>query len=107
VNRKRLIRTAAYIRRDEMALKLLEKFGGENFGENRLRIVWSPALPQDIARQISSEQTLVQTGIHSRRRAMDEMGIADPEQEFSRWLEEREAILKMNQIFNARWKAGE
>lgn len=27
---------------------------------------------------------------------MDEMGIADPEAEFKHWLEEREAILRMN-----------
>jgi hypothetical protein len=32
---------------------------------------------------------------------MDEMGIMDPDEEFTRWLEEREKILKMNQEFRA------
>jgi len=105
VRRKRIIRTAVYNRRNEMILKLLEKYQGVlqlKDGENRLRVVWGPVLPQDISRQISNEQILVQTGIHSRRRAMDDMGIRDPEYEFKRWLEERETILKMNRELNAR-----
>ena len=32
---------------------------------------------------------------------MDEMGIMDPEEEFTRWLEERKKILQMNQEFRA------
>src|SRR3972149_4214800 len=35
-----------------------------------------------------SEQILVASGIHSRRRAMAELGMEDPEAEFQRWLEE-------------------
>jgi hypothetical protein len=107
VRRKRIIRTAVYNRRNEMILKLLEKYQGEKFGDNYLRVVWGPVLPQDIARQVNSEQILVQTGIHSRRRAMDEIGIRDPEYEFKRWLEEREAILRMNKELNARSAKGE
>ena len=106
VRRKRIIRTAAYNRRNEMVLKLLEKYQGIRFGENLLRVVWSPILPQDLAKLVSNEQTLVQTGIHSRRRAMDEMGIKDPEQEFKQWLEEREAILRMNKELNIRSPRG-
>jgi len=102
VRRKRIIRTAVYRRRNEMILKLLEKYRGESFGENYLRVVWGPVLPQDITRQVNNEQVLVQTGIHSRRRAMDNIGIRDPEYEFKRWLEERETILKMNKELNAR-----
>lgn len=102
VRRKRIIRTAAYNRRNMMILRLIEKYTGEKFGNNRLRVVWSPVLPQDINRLVSNEQVLVQTGIHSRRRAMDEMGIRDPEEEFNRWLEERKTILGMNQSFGAR-----
>ena len=45
---------------------------------------------------VANEQTLVQTGIHSRRRAMDEIGVRDPDDEFQRWLEERRTILDMN-----------
>jgi hypothetical protein len=38
---------------------------------------------------------------------MDEIGIRDPEYEFKRWLEEREAILRMNKELNARSAKGE
>ena len=106
VRRKRIIRTTAYNRRNRMILNLLEKYQGKNFGDNRLRVVWGPVLPQDMVRLVSNEQTLVQTGIHSRRRAMDEVGVKDPELEFNRWLEEREAILRMNKDFNARSTRG-
>ncbi len=101
LRRKRIIRTAAYIQRSRLILKLLEKYRNENFGNHRLRVVWAPVLPQDLSRLVSNEQTLVQSGIHSRRRAMDEVGVTDPEMEFSRWLEEREAILKMNKELNS------
>lgn len=63
-------------------------------------------LPQDLAKLVANEQVLVQTGIHSRRRAMDEVGVEDPEIEFKRWLEERETILKMNKEHNARPNRG-
>ena len=102
VRRKRVIRTATYNRRNQMILKLLEKYQGESFGDNHLRVVWAPVLPQDMVRLVSNEQILVQTGIHSRRRAMDEVGIKEPEMEFNQWLEEREAILRMNKELNAR-----
>ena len=83
-------------------MKLLEKYQGEHFGNNHLRVVWPPMLPKDLARLVANEQILVQTGIHSRRMAMDEVGIKDPELEFKRWLEERESILRMNKELNAR-----
>ena len=102
VRRKRIIRSAVYNRRNEMVLRLLEKYQGESFGDNHLRVVWGPVLPQDIARQVNNEQILVQTGVHSRRRAMDELGIRDPEYEFKRLLEERETILRMNKELNAK-----
>jgi len=102
VSRKRIIRTAAYNRRNRFVLKLLEKYRNESFGDNHLRVVWGPVLPQDLAKLVSNEQTLVQNGIHSRRRAMDEVGVKDPEMEFNKWLEEREAILRMNKELNLR-----
>jgi len=34
----------------------------------------------------------VGAGIHSRRRAMDELGMEDPDTKFERWLEEEEKI---------------
>ena len=65
-------------------------------------MVWDPVLPQDLAKLVANEQTLVQRGIHSRRRAMNEVGVQDPDREFSRWLEEREIILRMNKEVNFR-----
>ncbi|MBI4188793.1 MAG: phage portal protein, partial [Chloroflexi bacterium] len=96
VKRKRIIRTAVYNQRNRLVLKLLEKYRNESFGENRLRVVWGPVLPQDLAKLVANEQILIQSGIHSRRRAMDELGVKDPEMEFKQWLEEREIILRMN-----------
>jgi len=109
VRRKRIIRTAAYNRRNDMVLRLLEKYQGLDFGPavaSRLRIVWSPVLPRDVERRVNSEQVMVQTGIHSRRTAMNEVGVRDPDFEFKRWLEERESILKMNKELNARSARG-
>lgn len=102
VRRKRIIRTAVYNRRNEMILRLLKKYAGEDYGDNHLRVVWEPVLPKDMSRKVSSEQVLVQNGIHSRRTAMDEVGIIDPESEFKRWLEERESILRMNKDLNVK-----
>jgi len=102
VGRKRAIRTAVYTRRARLMLRLLEKFTGEDYGGGRVRVVWNPVLPRDTARTVANEQVMVQGGMHSRRTAMNELGINDPEAEFSRWLEERAAILKMNRNFNAR-----
>ncbi|HUV75908.1 MAG TPA: phage portal protein [Dehalococcoidales bacterium] len=107
VRRKRLIRTTVYNRRNSLVLKLMEKYRNESFGDTRLRVVWNPVLPRDLARLVSNEQSLVQSGIHSRRRAMDELGVEDPEMEFDRWLEERKTILRMNKELNVKsTKAG-
>jgi hypothetical protein len=109
VRRKRIIRTAAYNRRNEMILRLLTQYRGEDFGPSiggRLQVLWGPVLPRDMERKVSSEQAMVQTGIHSRRTAMDEVGVGDPEAEFRRWLEERESILRMNKELNAKSARG-
>jgi hypothetical protein len=103
VKRKRIIRTAVYNRRNEMILRLLKKFTGEDYGSNHLQVLWGPVLPKDMDRKVSSEQVLVQNGIHSRRTAMDEVGVIDPDNEFKRWLEERESILRMNKELNVRY----
>ena len=96
VGRKRTIRTPAYWRRDGMILRLAEKFMKFDFSQVSHRVTWGGILPADIANQAQSEQLLVQAGVHSRRTAMDEMGVMDPDREFDRWLEERERILRMN-----------
>jgi hypothetical protein len=101
VTRKRTIRTNAYHQRNELIFKLAEKYMNENFEQINHRVVWGPVLPQDTARQAQNEQLLVQAGVHSRRTAMDELGVQDPDEEFTRWLEERKKILEMNQEFRA------
>jgi hypothetical protein len=92
VLRKRAIRSTVYNRRNRIILKLIEKFTGENYGDNRLKVVWGQVLPQDQARIVENEQIMVQNGIHSRRRAMDEVGVKDPESEFKHWMEEQREI---------------
>jgi hypothetical protein len=106
VIRKRTIRTNAYHQRNDMILKLAGKYQGENFQGVSHRVIWGTVLPQDVERQAQNEQLLVQAGVHSRRTAMDEMGIQDPDEEFGRWLEERKKILEMNQEFRAQSTRG-
>jgi len=101
VTRKRTIRTNAYHQRTAMILRLAAKYMNENLDGITHRVVWGEILPTDTQRQAQNEQLLVQAGVHSRRTAMDEMGIIDPDEEFTRWLEEREKILQMNQEFRA------
>lgn len=89
VRRKRLIRTAVYKRRNEMILRILEQRTGVSFSPYRSRIIWGPVLPQDRSRLVADERVLVDAGIHSRRTAMDNLGIEDPDAEYAQWLEER------------------
>ncbi len=98
--RKRLIRNGVYERRAEMILALYRKYLGENFDGVGIEVNWAPVLPRDVAATVAAEQTLVQSGIHSRKRAMAGLGVDDPEREFADWLSEREAILKMNRPSN-------
>ncbi|HYM15769.1 MAG TPA: phage portal protein [Dehalococcoidia bacterium] len=93
VARKRLIRAAAYRRRNEMILRILERYAEPRVGyaPYRSRVVWGSVLPLDRGRLVDDERVLVAAGIHSRRRAADELGVEDPEGEFRRWLEEQRA----------------
>jgi hypothetical protein len=97
VRRKRTIRTAVYIRRCQMIFALHKKFARQDFTTIDTRIIWGSVLPQDRARLAQNEQLFVQSGVHSRRTAMDELGIRDPEAEFAKWLDERRQILEQNQ----------
>lgn len=106
VQRKRTIRTATYTTRNRMILLLHKLFTKEDLTQVSHRIIWGQVMPQDKAREAQNEQLLVMSGVHSRRTAMDEMGIRDPEAEFNRWMEERERILKMNNDYKARSTRG-
>ncbi|MGB6836401.1 MAG: phage portal protein [Dehalococcoidia bacterium] len=92
VQRKRLIRSAAYRRRNELILRILEQHTGVSYAPYRTRIVWGPVVPQDRSRLVADERTLVAAGIHSRRRAADELGVEDPEEEFRRWRDEQATL---------------
>jgi hypothetical protein len=85
VHRKRLIRGAAFRRRNEMVLRILEQQTGEPFAPYRTRIVWGPVLPQDRSRLVEDETRLVSAGIHSRRTAAGLLDVADPDTEWERW----------------------
>ena len=102
VGRKRNIRSAVYHRRDAMVLRLAGLYGGMNFSNVTHRTTWGPVLPEDSTRMAQEEQGLVQAGIHSRRSAMDRLGVRSPEAEFRLWCEEREMILGMNQQFRVK-----
>ena len=96
VARKRLIRSAAYRRRNEMVLRILEQYAQPkvNYAPYRSRAVWGAVLPLDRSRLVDDERRLVEAGNHSRRRAADELGVEDPEAEFRRWLEEQSAAAR-------------
>jgi hypothetical protein len=99
VRRKRLIRTNVYRRRNEMVLALYKKFARQDLTTVSQRILWGQVLPQDRAREAQNEQLMVQSGIHSRRTAMDNLDVRDPETEFEKWMAERRRILEMNSEF--------
>jgi Phage portal protein, SPP1 Gp6-like len=92
VHRKRLIRGAAYRRRNEMVLRILEQQTGESLAPYRTRVVWGPLLPLDRSRLVEDEARLVGAGIHSRRTAAGLLDVSDPDAEWERWrAEEGEA----------------
>lgn len=90
--RKRLIRRVAYRKRNDMILRILEQKTGGNYGGLTTDIVWSSLLPQDVLTLARTEQLLVSTALHSRYRAMTELGILNPEAELQRIAEERRRV---------------
>lgn len=93
VQRKRLIRGAAFRKRAEMALRLHEQFTGEDMRPYRCRLSWGSLLPTDRARDILDEIALVGAGIHSRATASAILGDHDHQVDFPVWLEENKQIL--------------
>ena len=102
VGRKRAIRTAVYHQRDEMVLKLAQQYMDMDFNGVTHRTIWGAVLPEDSTRMAQEEQGLVQAGIHSRRTAMDRMGVRSPDAEFRLWCEERGRILEMNREYRVK-----
>ncbi|MFH1140910.1 MAG: phage portal protein [Chloroflexota bacterium] len=91
-SRKRLIRTAAYRKRNDMILALLAQKTGAPFAGIHSDIVWSPLLPQDQLTLARTEQLLVTSNLHSRYTAMTELGILDPEAELARLVAEQRQL---------------
>jgi hypothetical protein len=89
VRRKRLIRTQVYRHRADMALRILEQRTGASLRPVRLRVTWGPVLPQDRSRMVQEERALVASGLHSRRRAMTNLGVEDTELEMERIRQEQ------------------
>jgi len=100
--RKRLIRTSVYRKRALMILELMEKYTGKDYSGLSIEVDWRPVLPRDYSRTVEDEEKLVQSGIHSRKRAMLDLGVDSPEVEFEEWLKERRAILVMNKEMNSK-----
>jgi hypothetical protein len=69
-------------------LRILEQQTGVRHAPYQSRIVWGSVIPADRSRLVADERALVASGIHSRRRAAGELGVEDPDSEFTRWLEE-------------------
>ena len=90
VARKRLQRNSVYRLRAELALRVHQQRTGEACWPVRLRTTWGTALPQDRDRLVQQEERMVNAGLQSRRRAMANLGIADPEGELARVREEGE-----------------
>jgi hypothetical protein len=106
VKRKRLVRTNVYKRRNEMILKLWARFMKEDLTVCSQKVCWGQVLPKDKTTEAQNEQLLVQSGVHSRRTAMDTLGVRDPELEFNKWMDERKRILLQNQEFKAQSTQG-
>jgi hypothetical protein len=98
IRRKRLIRTVAYRQRIEMMLRILEQRTGADFGPLRVHITWGPVLPRDRTRLVQQERALVETGLHSRYRAMEELGVEDPPGELERIRNEQTLALDPHPI---------
>ncbi|MCX5999392.1 MAG: phage portal protein, partial [Chloroflexi bacterium] len=90
--RKRLIRTAAYRKRNDMILRILRQKTGADYLGLTTDIVWSAVLPEDLLALGRTEQLLVNAGLHSRHTAMTELGIMDPEAELRQIAAEREQL---------------
>ena len=75
-----------------MILRILSRKTGQDFRGLTSRIVWGSLLPQDLIRLAQAEQLMVNAGLHSRHRAMTELGVLDPDAELERWIEERDRI---------------
>lgn len=89
VRRKRRALRAFYARRNEIVLRLLEKFAGEAAAAPyQTRPIWPAILPSDTDSDTANAVALVAAGIRSRRSVAADLGEPDPDRELNRVLEE-------------------
>jgi hypothetical protein len=84
VQRKRLLRTPVYERRNRMILSILSQYAPQMVGDVSglgHEIIWAPALPRDQSRLVQDEIALVEAALHSRQTAMTNLGLLDPKAE--------------------------
>jgi len=98
VDRKRLIRTAAYIRRTEMAFALLKQFANEDHTTaGEIVVNWEPATPGDRTEAIANEAAMLASGIAARRTAIARLGeVDDVDKELSLIDTDQTAALERN-----------
>jgi hypothetical protein len=87
-NRKRLIWGTVVQRRSALAARLLAAHGALDLGgyavdDFTFRAVWAPILPNDRHALVADEIALAEAGLHSRRLAMQTLGVRDPDAEMS------------------------
>lgn len=90
VRRKRLVRGRALAERSAMVLAILRDFAGLDplVAAQPARAQWGDVLPNDEQRDIANAVAKVNAALGSRRSAMAALGVADPDAELARWLDE-------------------
>ena len=89
VKRKRMSRQAAYRRRTELALSLLEHHGLLDGGPYTVTVTWGDILPRDPGQEATRLIDLATAGLKSRTTAMAELGERDPQEEWGRAKQEQ------------------
>jgi len=94
MRRKRLIRDRVYRTLFDYILKLLTQYQNYDAGNVVPRVVWGASLPRDRSREIDNECRLIEKMVHTRKRAMEILGVEDPGKELADALRERADILE-------------
>src|SRR5439155_26759588 len=95
IARKRAIWSVALGERSRMILRLHAQHGDKMAASvlspaqgYTISVVWPPILPSDRSELVAQDESLVDAGSHSRRRAMDLLGEPVAQAEWKRVLEE-------------------
>jgi hypothetical protein len=101
VHRKRIIRSAAYQKRNQMILDIIRKYTQQDFSGIRHQINWSGLLPEDYNDLVKNEIRLTESALHSYGRAMTNLGIENPDAELQKWLEEKQKLYPLSEPLGA------